>query len=448
MGENTTVDRQPHNVEAELATIGALLIDPDAILRVREIAKPRDFFVSKHEWLYAAYLTAVDGGNDSPDYVTLCDILERQGRLEGIGGAAFITSLINATPTALNVEHYARIVARTGYLRRAIQAAQKIAQLAYADDETSVDSKQEEIERIVFGLAPQHEGEGLEHIGGTMSAVYDEMNRRDKGEMPPGVKTGFSKFDAMTGGLQKSDVIIVAARPSMGKTSLLLNIVLNAAKKHHKRVAVFSLEMSKTQIVQRLIASETGIDSKRLRWGKLVDHEWPLMVNVSGTLEAAQIYIDDRPNQSASQMRSKLRRLLAKVEIDLIVIDYLQLMQADRRWSKIYEEASQVSHDVKGLAKEFNLPVLIGSQLSRACEQRSDKRPMLSDLRESGAIEQDADIVAFIYRDEYYNPATEQPNIAEILVKKHRSGPTGLFPLYFKKETATFRSIELYEVVL
>jgi replicative DNA helicase len=446
--ENSIEKLPPHNIQAEEATIGAMLIDPDAVLKVREIAHPRDFYISRNQWVYAAYLTAIDAGNEAPDYVTLCTILEHQGRLEEIGGAAFITSLINKTPTALNVEHYARIVARTGYLRRAIAAAQRIAQVAYQDDETGIDAKQDEIERLVFDLAPTNDGDGMEHIRTAMSDIHDEMARRHNGDLPPGVKTGFYRLDQMTGGLQKSDLIIVAARPSMGKTALMLDIARNASRLHGKRVAVFSLEMSKAQIVQRLIASQSDINSTTLRTGRLDDKDWPVFVDVTGRLGAAEIYIDDRAALTASKMRSSLRRLMAKVDIDLIVIDYLQRMSAGRRVSGLYEKTAQLSSDCKNLAKEFNLPVMVGSQLSRACEQRSDKRPLLSDLRDSGTLEEDADIVAFIYRDEYYNENTEQPNTAEINLAKHRNGKTGMFPLFFKKSAATFKEIQVDEVIL
>jgi len=441
-------DLRPHDIHAEEATLGALLIDPDAILDVREVLSTRDFFTGPHQALYAAYITAVDSGNNAPDYVTLCDILERQGRLEEIGGAAFITSLVNKTPTAMNVAHYAQIVARTGWLRRAIAAAQKIATIAYKDDGDDPAIKQEQIERVVFDLAPIRAGEGLEHIGVTVSNVSDEMHRRQDGKLPPGVKTGFVHLDKLTSGLQKSDLIIVAARPSMGKTALMLDFARNAAQLHGKRIAFFSLEMSKTQIIQRLIASRSGIDSNTLRAGRLNEADWPMFIDVTGKLGNAEIYIDDAPNQSASQIAAKLRRLLARVDIDLVVIDYLQCMSAGRRTGNLYEATCILTKACKGLAKEFDIPVVVGSQLSRACEQRSDKRPMLSDLRDSGSIEEDADIVAFIYRDDYYNDNSEVPNIAEINVAKHRNGKTGMFPLYFKKASATFCDIQLDEVAL
>jgi replicative DNA helicase len=446
MTENE-IELQPHDIQAERATLGSLLIDPDAILNVRENLHPRDFYVSQHQWLYSAYLTAIDGGNEAPDYVTLCSILDRNGQLEEIGGAAFITSLINQTPTAMNVEHYAQIVARTGYLRRAIAAAQKIAQIGYNNDGGDILTKQEEIEQIAFNLAPVRAGAGLQRIGEAASVFYDQIERRRKGEIGLGVGTGYPAFDKLLdGGLQKSDFIVVAARPSMGKTALMLNIARNASKMHNKNVALFSLEMSKAQIVQRLVASESRLDSGRLRTGRLDDSEWPIFVQAMGAIDNAGIYIDDMANQSASQMTASLRRLLAKVEIDLIVIDYLQCMQARGAAKDLYHKTSKLTKDCKALAKEFNLPVVVGSQLSRACEQRNDKRPIKSDLRDSGTIEEDADVVAFIYRDEYYNPHTDTPNIAEINVAKHRNGPIGMFPLYFHGPTSTFRNIELKAV--
>lgn len=439
------LDLQPHNVQAEEATLGALLIDPDAVLSVRETLRARDFYIGKNQYVYGAYLAAIDGGNEAPTYVEICDILERQGKLEEVGGAAYITSLINKTPSALNVAHYARIVAETGYQRRVIAAAQKIAQIGYAVDEMTVDERQETIERVVFDLAPVRAGEGLEPISVAVSQVYDDVDRRYKGQIAQGVKTGFARLDKMTGGLQKSDLIIIAARPSMGKTALMLDIARNAAKMHHKSVAFFSLEMSKAQIVQRLIASQSDITTDKLRTGSLDEPDWPVFIHVTGELDRAKIYINDRAAQSASQMSADLRRLLAQTEIDLIVIDYLQLMTTNRRLSSTYEIASQLSRDSKALAKEFDLPVVIGSQLSRACEQRADKRPILSDLRDSGKIEEDADIVMFIYRDEYYNEKTDDPNIAEINVAKYRNGPTGMFPLFFKKTASTFRDLQIHE---
>jgi replicative DNA helicase len=258
------------------------------------------------------------------------------------------------------------------------------------------------------------------------------------------VPTGFRQIDKLLGGLQKSDLVIVAGRPGMGKTSLILSFAQNAARKYNQRVAVFSLEMSAEQLVQRLIASETGIDSQRLRLGNLREEEWPVFIQATGALSETMIFIDDTPSISAMQLRTKARRLYAEHGLDLIIVDYLQLMQTDRRIDNRVQEISLLSRSLKGLARELNIPVVVASQLSRAVEQRNDKHPMLSDLRESGSIEQDADVVVFIYRDEYYSPETDQPNIAEIIVSKHRNGPTGMVPLFFKKELAKFCEVEIF----
>ncbi len=433
----------PHNVEAEQAVLGALLIDPDAVYRVNTFLRADDFYVEKHRWIYEGIL-ALHERHEAVDLVTLCDELERREQLAEIGGAAYITSLINATPTALNIEHYGHIVERTSTLRRLIGAAGEIAALAYqgADD---VDEVVDRAEQILFGVSQRRVARDLVPIRDVISEYYDRIDYlyRHKGETI-GIPTGFRNIDKLLGGLQRSDLIIVAARPGMGKTSLMLSIARNAARKYDRRVAIFSLEMSAEQLVQRLISAETGIDSQRLRIGNLREEEWPRFIQATGELSEAMIFIDDTPSISAIQVRTKARRLYAEYGLDLIVVDYLQLMQSDRRIDNRVQEISLLSRSLKGLARELNIPVLVASQLSRAVEQRTDKRPMLSDLRESGSIEQDADVVMFIYRDDYYSPDTERPNIAEIIVSKHRNGPTGMVPLFFKKELAQFCDVELY----
>jgi replicative DNA helicase len=276
--------------------------------------------------------------------------------------------------------------------------------------------------------------------------IKDYLDRVDylyqhKGETI-GVPTGFLNLDKMLGGMQKSDLIIIAARPGMGKTSLMVSFALNAARKYNQRVAIFSLEMSDEQLVQRLLAAETAIDSQRLRIGNLREEEWPNFLQASARLSETMLFIDDTPSISAMQVRTKARRLYAEYGLDLLIIDYLQLMQGERHENNRVQEISYLSRSLKGLARELNIPVVVASQLSRAVESRNDKRPLLSDLRESGSIEQDADIVMFIYRDDYYNPETDQQNIAEILISKHRNGPTGMVPLYFRKELAQFLEVE------
>lgn len=433
----------PHNVEAEQAVLGALLIDPDAVYKVNTFLRADDFYVEKHRWIYEGILTLHEQ-HMAVDLVTLCDELERRERLAEVGGAAYITSLINATPTALNVEHYGHIVERTSTLRRLIGAAGEIAALAYQDTD-DVDEVVDRAEQILFGVSQRRVARDLVPIRDVISEYYDRVDYlyRHKGETI-GIPTGFRNIDKLLGGLQRSDLIIVAARPGMGKTSLMLSIARNAARKYDRRVAIFSLEMSAEQLVQRLISAETGIDSQRLRIGNLREEEWPRFIQATGELSEAMIFIDDTPSISAIQVRTKARRLYAEYGLDLIVVDYLQLMQSDRRIDNRVQEISLLSRSLKGLARELNIPVLVASQLSRAVEQRTDKRPMLSDLRESGSIEQDADVVMFIYRDDYYSPDTDRPNIAEIIVSKHRNGPTGMVPLFFKKELAQFCDVELY----
>jgi replicative DNA helicase len=445
MSEQTAVPDKmvPHNVEAERAVLGALLIDPDAHYKVNTFLRHEDFYVTKHQWMYESMRDLQERG-EAVDYVTLCDELERREQLAEIGGAAYITSLINATPTALNVEYYGHIVERTSTLRQLIGAAGQIAALAYEDTDDAGEVV-DRAEQILFGISQKHIARDLVPVRDVVSAYYDRVDYlfQHKGETI-GVPTGFRQLDKLLGGLQKSDLIIVAARPGMGKTALMLALAQNAARKYNQRVAVFSLEMSAEQLVQRLIASETGIDSQRLRLGNLREEEWPIFIQATGALSETMLYIDDTPSISDMQLRTKARRLYAEQGLDLIIIDYLQLMQTDRRIDNRVQEISLLSRSLKGLARELNVPVVVGSQLSRAVEQRNDKRPMLSDLRESGSIEQDADIVTFIYRDEYYAPETEQPNIAEILISKHRNGPTGMVPLYFQKELAKFREVEIF----
>jgi replicative DNA helicase len=441
--ESSRIERlPPQNIEAEEAVLGALLIDPDAIIRLATILRPEDFYREKHGWIYDAILDLHER-REPVDFLTVCDELERQRRLDELGGPAFITSLINAVPTSIHAEHYARIVERTATRRRLIDAAGQIAALAYqeADD---VEEVVDHAEQILFGVSERRISRELVPIKQVLSEYYDRIEylTRHRGEMI-GIPSGFSDIDRLLGGMQRSDMIILAARPSVGKTSLALSIAHNAAKKHGQRVAFFSLEMASEQVVQRLISAETGIDSQRLRRGDIADDEWSRFMKAAGDLAETHFFIDDTPSASALELRTKARRLHAEVGIDLMVVDYLQLMRGDYRSENRVQEISGISRGLKALARELNVPVLALSQLSRGVESRSDKRPILSDLRESGALEQDADVVIFIYRDEMHNENTERKNIADIIVAKHRNGPTGTVSLYFKKELAQFREAEM-----
>jgi len=429
-------------MEAEEAILGALLIDPDAIIRVATILRPEDFYREKNNWIYDTILILHER-RESIDFLTVCDELERREQLDQVGGPAFITSLVNAVPTSIHAEHYARIVERAATRRRLLDAAGQIAALAYqeADD---IDEVVDRAEQVLFGVSERRISKELVPIRQILSEYYDRIEylTSHQGEVI-GIPTGFNDIDKLLGGLQRSDMVILAARPSVGKTSLALSIAHSAAKKHRQRVAFFSLEMSNEQVVQRLISAETGIDSQRLRRGQINDGEWTRFMKASSDLAETHFYIDDTPGISALELRTKARRLQAEVGIDLVIVDYLQLMRGDYRSENRVQEISAISRGIKGLARELNVPVLALSQLSRSVESRTDKRPILSDLRESGALEQDADVVIFIYRDELYNENTERQNIADIIVAKHRNGPTGVVSLFFKKELAQFREAEL-----
>ena len=443
MAESSRIERlPPQNVEAEEAVLGALLIDPDAIIRVATFLNAEDFYREKHGWIYDTALTLHDR-REPIDLLTICDELDRQDRLDEVGGPAFITALVNAVPTSIHAEHYARIVERTGTRRRLIEAAGQIAALAYqeADD---VDEVVDRAEQVLFGVSERRISRELVPIKQVLSAYYDRIEylTRHRGELI-GIPTGFERIDKLLGGLQRSDMVSLAARPSVGKTSLALGFAHNAAKKHGQRVAFFSLEMSNEQVVQRLISSETGIDAQRLRRGEIEQDEWGRFMKAASDLSETYFFIDDTPGASALELRTKARRLHAEVGVDLIVVDYLQLMRGDYRSENRVQEISSISRALKGLARELNVPVLALSQLSRSVEARTDKRPILSDLRDSGALEQDADVVMFIYRDEMYNDNTEWPNIADIIVSKHRNGPTGTVQLYFRKELAQFLEAEI-----
>jgi replicative DNA helicase len=432
----------PANLEAEESVLGALLIDPDATIKVASFLRSDDFYREKNGWIYQAVIDLHERRQPA-DFVTVVDELERRNQLQETGGAAYIISLINNTPTAVHVEHYAHIVERTATLRRLIGAAGQIAALAYeeADD---VDEIVDRAEQLVFGVSERRVRRDLTPIRQIMHGVVDRIDflHRHKGGIL-GVPSGFSKLDRLLGGFQKSDLIVLAARPGVGKTSLALNIAVNAAKRHGQRVAFFSLEMSNEQLVQRLLAAETGIDQQRLRLGEIQDDEWQMLVEAAGVLSDTLLFIDDTPAMSALELRTKARRLQAEFGLDLVVVDYLQLMRSDARVENRVQEISYITRSLKSLARELEAPLIALSQLSRAVESRSDHKPILSDLRESGSIEQDSDIVMFIYREELVKENTERKNIADIIVAKHRNGPTDTVPLYFNKELTRFADLEM-----
>jgi len=375
----------PHSIEAEEAVLGSLLIDPDAILRVASFLKAEDFYREKNGWIYQAILDLHER-REPADFVTLCEELERRGQLDEIGGPAEITRLINAVPTAIHVEFYGRIVERAAIRRRLISAAGQIAALAYEEAE-DVDEVVDRAEQILFGVSERRLTRDLVPIDRIIHEYYDRIEYlyQHRGE-PIGVPTGFIDLDRLLGGMQRSDLLIIAGRPGMGKTAFALSVARTAAKKFNQRVAFFSLEMASEQVVQRLISAETGIDSRRLRLGELEEDEWPLFVQATGVLAELPIFIDDTPSISALQLRTKARRLHAEYGLDLVIVDYLQLMRGDFRAENRVQEISSISRALKALARELNVPVLAASQLSRAVESRQDKHPILSDLRESGCL--------------------------------------------------------------
>jgi len=429
----------PNNVEAEEAVLGAFLIDPEAIYKVLAFLKSDDFYLQKHRWIYESVIR-IHERREPVDFITLTTELEQQDHLEAVGGGAYISQLISAVPSAISVESYGRLVEQTSVRRRLLEAAGDIARFAY-DERLPVDQVVDHAEKALFGVSQKRSTRDLQPIQEIVPRYYDHIEYlyEHRGELM-GVPSGFRDLDRVLGGFQRSDLLILAARPGVGKTSLMLTFALRAAEKR-KVVALFSLEMSAEQLVQRLVAQISGIDAQRLRLGQLKDEEWPAFAEAIGHLSELPIYIDDTPSITALQLRTKCRRLASERGLDMIFLDYLQLMDSDFRSDNRVQEVSYISRSLKGLAREIDVPLMTASQLSRAVEQRQDKHPVLSDLRDSGSLEQDADIVMFIYRDELYNQNTESPNIADLMISKHRSGPTGTVQLYFRKHLAQFTDV-------
>lgn len=449
MFEMSSIERlPPHSVESEEAVLGSLLIDPDAVFEVAGFLRPEAFYRLQNRWIYEAMLTLYER-REPLDFITLTEELRRREQLEELGGEGYVIGLINTVPTSINARSYARMVEATSLRRKMIGAASTIANLAY-DEAEDINIVIDRAERALFSISEERTTRDLvpiKQIARSYLERIEELNRL--GDEVIGVPTGFVDLDRLLGGMNRSDLIIVAARPGMGKTSLQNSMALTAATRHSKRIAIFNLEMSGEQLVQRMIAAETRIDSQRLRRGDLHQNEWPIFMEAVGRLSETRIFIDDTPSITPMQLHTKCRRLYAEHGLDMVMIDYLQLMQAERPFSNRVQEISEISRSLKSLARELDVPVVAAAQLSRAVEQRQDKRPLLSDLRDSGSIEQDADVVMFIYRDEYYSPdTTERPNIAEINIAKHRNGPTGTIDLYWHGKLATFRNLQRQEISL
>jgi replicative DNA helicase len=420
------IQSQPYSQQAEEAVLGSILINPETYFDVAEFLMAEDFYIVRNRWVWEAF-TRLHERRQPIDYLTVVQELEKQGQLAESGGHAYIMALINQTPSSMHAQAYGKIIEESSVRRRMLASANELARLAY-DQQKNVDGILEQAEKSIFSIGERRTKNDLQPIDQVLSDVYDRIDLLSKrGDEIFGVPTGLYDLDKLLGGLQKSDLLIVAGRPGMGKTGFLLSVAKNAAQKHKKHVAIFSLEMSNEQLVQRLIAQETGIDTQRLRTGKLTEDEWPLFTHAIEVLSDTKIFLDDTPAITPLSLRTKCRRLHMEFQLDLIIVDYLQLMSSDVRTDNRVQEVSYISRNLKVLARELNVPVLTAAQLSRAVEQRTDKRPVLSDLRESGSLEQDADIVMFIHRDTMENDP-DKANLAEIMVAKHRNGPTKINP--------------------
>ena len=427
----------PQNIEAEEAVIGSMLIEQNAVISALEILKPEDFYKENHRIIFRQIAEMADK-LEAVDLVTLAENLKNAGYLEKIGGAAELARLANFVPTAANVEYYARIVAEKSVLRRLIAASTEIAASAY-DSQYEVDEILDKAEETIFQISQGRTTQGYVHLKDVLVETMEKLEylASHKGNVV-GLSSGFSDLDSITSGFQPSDLIILAARPSVGKTSLGLNIARNIAIREDCSVAVFSLEMSREQVAQRLLCSESAINSQKLRNGFLSDDEWRRLSIGLGRLGEAKIFIDDTPGISVMELRAKARRIKAEHGLGLVVVDYLQLMRT-RKQENRQQEISEISRSLKGLARELDVPIIAMSQLSRAVEQRQDRRPVLSDLRESGAIEQDADVVVFLYTE----PELEQNNLIELIVAKQRNGPTGNLKLFFSREICRFGDLDV-----
>lgn len=430
----------PQSVEAEMSVLGAMLLDKNGIAKALEILSEDAFYKDAHAKIYSSIVDLFDK-NEPVDLVTLTDNLKKDGLLEAVGGVSYLATILNSVPTAANIEYYAQIVQNKAISRKLISTCTEIINSAYAET-GEVNQLLDKAEQLIFNIITRKVSQDFVSVADMLHDSFETIEKlyADRHNIT-GVPSGFIEFDKITSGFQPSDLIIIAGRPSMGKSSFCLNIAQYVGTKAKMPVAIFSLEMSKDQLVQRLLCAEARVKSTNLRSGFLQESDWPKLTTSAGILSESSIYIDDTPNISILELRTKSRRIKAKHNIEIIIIDYLQLMQGRRGIENRQQEISEISRSLKALARELSIPIIALSQLSRAVEGRSDRRPQLSDLRESGAIEQDADLVAFIYRPEYYNPTPENEGLAEIIVGKHRHGPTNTFKLAFIKEYTKFENL-------
>jgi replicative DNA helicase len=449
---------EPHNREAEEALLGAVMINPEAFYEVASFLTPSDFYIHRNGWIWEAFQKLID--RQQPiDALTVSEELERHGRLEEAGGAAYLAALMNNVPTSLHAEAYGRIVEEQSVRRRLLSAASEIATHAH-DPRTTVIEMVGEAEKAVFEVSQRRLNRDVQPIDRVISDYFDRLEYLTRHpEESLGIPTGFDQLDQLLGGMQRSDLLIVAGRPGLGKSAMLLSIAKNVAQSHKKHVAIFSMEMSNEQLIQRLLSQETKIDSHKFRQGTVTEDEWARFTHAASTLSEVKIFLDDTPALTPLQLRSKCRRLHLEYNLDLVLVDYLQLMGSDFRTENRVQEVSYISRYVKALARELNVPVVAAAQLSRAVEQRTSKRPQLSDLRESGSLEQDADIVMFIHRPDdpgsgemepvssgswrrAPNPRAEAV-VTEIIVAKHRHGPTGSVELIFFPSRTRFENAAL-----
>ncbi|MBM7648159.1 replicative DNA helicase [Bacillus ectoiniformans] len=432
----------PQNIEAEQAVLGAVFLEPSALTVASEILIPEDFYRSAHQKIFSMMLKLNDHGK-AVDVITVTEELAAAKELEDVGGVSYLTDLADSVPTAANIEYYARIVEEKSLLRRLIRTATHIASEGYSRED-EVEGLLSEAEKSIMEVASRKNTSAFHNIKDVLVRTYDniELLHNRKGDVT-GIPTGFAELDGMTAGFQRNDLIIVAARPSVGKTAFALNIAQNVATKTEENVAIFSLEMGAEQLVMRMLCAEGNINAQNLRTGSLTDEDWRKLTMAMGSLSNSGIFIDDTPGVRIGEIRAKCRRLKQEHGLGMILIDYLQLIQGNgRSGENRQQEVSEISRSLKALARELEVPVIALSQLSRGVEQRQDKRPMMSDIRESGSIEQDADIVAFLYRDDYYDKESENKNIIEIIIAKQRNGPVGTVQLAFVKEYNKFVNLE------
>ncbi|PLX33438.1 MAG: replicative DNA helicase [Clostridiales bacterium] len=430
----------PHNIDAEQSVLGAMLLDREAVISATEKLRDEHFYKENHKEIYRAMLELY-ARNEPVDMVTVSEELKKAGILESAGGISYLADLSNAVPITANAKYYADIIEEKAILRHLIDAGKVIVDKGYASED--VKRLLDEAERRIFEISQKKSTQAFAELKDVLQDTLDYMEILANSESGyTGLPTGFSDIDRMTSGLQKSDLILIAARPSMGKTALGINISQSIAVKDNKSVALFSLEMSKEQLVQRMLSSEAHVEITKIRSGKLTEDEWIRVAGATVPLGKAKIHIDDTPGITVMEIKAKARRLKMETGLDLILIDYLQLMSSDSRSESRQQEISAISRGLKGLARELECPVIALSQLSRAPEQRSDHRPILSDLRDSGAIEQDADVVMFLYRDEYYHEDSDKKNIGEVIIAKQRNGPTGTVELAWLGKYTKFGSIQ------